>query len=595
MSDISDRIAALPADKQAILLRRLPQPKRSTAAESEHYDVAILGGGMAGLTLALQLTGTRPGIRVLVVEKQRHPAPEAAHKVGESTVEIGAHYLREILGMKDHLEGEQLRKFGLRMFFADHDNQDIARRVEIGSTAFPPLPTYQLDRGRLENELGRRVVEEGVEFLDGTAVVSVAIRPQDERHRVRIRDAAGEREVQARWVVDASGRHRLLQRQLGLGKRVGHSANAVWFRVAHPIDIKDWSDDPAWQERISVGDRALSTNHLMGPGYWVWLIRLASGSISIGIVTDPDAHSFDRMNRFDRALEWLREHEPQCARAIDEHRDEIQDFRVMKNYSYSCEKVYSGTDRWCLTGEAGVFLDPLYSPGIDMIAIGNGLIVDLIGNSLDGADVQARAVVHDSLFLRLATIWLAVYEQQYTLMGNARVMISKIIWDTAFYWGVFGLLYFHDKFRQLTDSPSVTTGLGRLTELSNRMQLFFREWEAIDAPDLRADFVDLFSPLNFMVTLHHGMADGLSPAEFDVRFADNVRLFEQLAGQLVSTVIAAHVDDPEARGAYEQIRRWQTEPLVADLVRTYRRESRHRPTSDGWMPVARRELDEVAR
>ena len=467
MTDTSDRIAALPAEKRAQLLSRLRVQSRGGSAEGL-YDVAILGGGIAGLTLALQLSGTRPGIRVLVVEKRQHPAPEAAHKVGESTVEIAAHYLQDILGMQDHLESRQIRKFGLRMFFTDRDNQDIARRVELGTTLSPPQATYQLDRGRLENALGERVVEEGVEFLDGSTVSSVAIRPGDEPHRVRIRTAAGEREVLARWVVDASGRHRLLQRQLGLSRKVGHSANAVWFRVGHPVDIKEWSDDPEWQARISGGDRALSTNHLMGSGYWVWLIRLSSGSISIGIVTDPTMHSFDGMNRFERALEWLHEHEPQCARVIEQHRDKIQDFRVMKNYSYSCGQVYSGADRWCLTGEAAVFLDPLYSPGIDMIAIGNGLIVDLVDSSLDGTDVQARASVHDSLLLRLADIWLAVYEGQYTLMGNARVMISKVIWDTAFYWGVFGLLYFQDRFRTLADSPSTMRDLGRLAALGRR-------------------------------------------------------------------------------------------------------------------------------
>lgn len=593
MSDVSDRISALSAERRDMLVRRLR--KQDESAGVDRYDVAVLGGGLAGLTLALQLTRARQGIRVVVVEKEKHPAPEAAHKVGESTVEIAAHYLRDVLGLTEHLDGLQLRKFGLRMFFADHDNTDIARRVEMGSTASPPLPTYQLDRGRLENALGRRIVEEGVEFLDGTAVISVDIRPRDPHHRVRVRNAGGDRDLRARWVVDASGRHRLLQRQLGLGRKVGHSANAVWFRVGHPIDIKQWSDDAEWQARITAGDRALSTNHLMGAGYWVWLIRLASGSISIGIVTDANLHSFDGMNRFERALDWLREHEPQCAAVIERHRAEVQDFRVMKNYSYSCQQVYSGADRWCLTGEAGVFLDPLYSPGIDMIAIGNGLIVDLVRRSLDGADVRALATVHDSVFLRLADIWLAVYEKQYTLMGNPRVMISKVIWDTAFYWGVFGLLFFHDTFRVLTDHPSVALGLARLTELSNRVQLFFREWAAIARPEVGEDFVDLFSPLNFMVELHHGMAAGLSPTEFDARFTENVRLFEQLAGQLVSTVIASHVDDPDARTAFEQIRRWQTEPLIAELIATYRREDKRNPTSDGWMTLSRRELDEVAR
>src|SRR5207245_743941 len=123
-----------------------------------------------------------------------------------------------------------------------------------------------------------------------------------------------------------------------------------------------------------------------------------------------------------------------------------------------------------LTGEAGVFLDPLYSPGIDMIAISNGLVCDLISRFLNGEDIQGRALIHNKLFLSLANIWLSIYEQQYTLMDNAQVMISKIIWDTAFYWGVFGLLYFHDKFRTLVDSPAVANNLSRFALLSNRIQ-----------------------------------------------------------------------------------------------------------------------------
>src|SRR4051812_45308577 len=124
--------------------------ERGNMAEADQYDVAILGGGMAGLTLALQLKKTRPTISIVVIEKQPHPVPEAAHKVGESTVEIAAHYLRDVLGLEEHLRSQQLRKFGLRMFFSADDNQDITRRVELGSTIYPPLCTYQLDRGRLE-------------------------------------------------------------------------------------------------------------------------------------------------------------------------------------------------------------------------------------------------------------------------------------------------------------------------------------------------------------------------------------------------------------------------------------------------------------
>src|SRR5262249_26111614 len=156
-------------------------------------------------------------------------------------------------------------------------------------------------------------------------------------HRLRVLHEDYECEIQARWVVDASGRSALLKRQLGLAKKVGHAVNAVWFRIAYPIDINTWSADPVWQGRIREGERSLPTNHLMGPGYWVWLLPLASGSISIGIVTDANMHPFEEINLFERAMTWLHAHEPQCAEAVEQHRDKIQDFRVLKDYSYACE------------------------------------------------------------------------------------------------------------------------------------------------------------------------------------------------------------------------------------------------------------------
>ncbi len=66
--------------------------------------------------------------------------------------------------------------------------------------------------------------------------------------------------------------------------------------------VDDWSDDPTWQARVPTGERWMSTNHLMGKGYWVWLIPLGSGSTSIGIVADDDLHPCARINRYERAI-----------------------------------------------------------------------------------------------------------------------------------------------------------------------------------------------------------------------------------------------------------------------------------------------------
>lgn len=582
---VRQQLSGLSADQKAALADTLRARQAARPAGPNQYDVVILGGGMAGLTLSLQLRRAQPDIRVIVIENQRHPVPEAAHKVGESTVEISAHYLRDVLGLKDHLDKRQLRKFGLRFFFTGADNTDITRRVEVGTSIWLPLDTYQLDRGRLENEIGLRCSNAGVEFVSGAKVTDVELRPDEPRHHVRFTTPDGPREVSGRWVVDATGRSQKLRRHLGKPRTpVAHTANAAWFRVAHRIDVDTWSDDPAWKQRTVEGKRYHSTNHLMGAGYWLWLIPLASGSTSVGIVCDDDLHDFATFGTQKKALEWIRKFEPQAAAQIDQHLDQIQDFRVMRDYCYGAEQVYAGDQRWALTGEAGLFLDPLYSPGLDLISISNGLTCDLVLRSLAGEDVTALAAIHDSLYRNVADFWRNIYEKRYPLMGSARIMSSKVVWDTAFYWGVFGLLFFHDKFRTISSNPSVAANLSRLTQISNRMQQFFTEWHSIDGPALEPQYIDTHVPLNFMDRLHRGMADELGPAEFEARFSDNTRLFAQLAGQLISTVIEAYADN-FTDDVVDRVQQWRRDPLITEYVAIYRKERQHNPTSPLWITM----------
>ena len=111
-------------------------------SEAASCDVAIVGGGLAGLCLALQLKGRDPGIDVVVLERQRHPVPEAAFKVGESMVEIAAHYFADVLGLREHLEREQVRKFGFRFFFSD-GRDDFDDCIEIGVSRLLPTPAWR--------------------------------------------------------------------------------------------------------------------------------------------------------------------------------------------------------------------------------------------------------------------------------------------------------------------------------------------------------------------------------------------------------------------------------------------------------------------
>src|SRR4051812_1881606 len=521
------------AEVEWLELRRLPQiviyNQRSVpdGRAIDRYDVAILGGGLAGGGLGGQLRIEAPQLRVLVVEKRRHPVPEAAFKVGESSVEIGAHYFQKRLALEPHLRSAQLEKLGLRYFFPQGDNRDLTTRVELGPPQFAPVPSFQLDRGRLENYLLRANAEDGVTVLDAHRVRTIALDSAT-GHRITLEGADGTREITARWIVDAAGRAGLLKRQLGLVRPSTHAANAAWWRFRSRIRIDDWSDDPAWKARVPSGLRWHSTVHLMGVGYWVWLIPLGSGSHSFGIVADGDLHPFARINRFERAMDWLREFEPQCAEVMEAHASELEDFLALQHFAHGCERVVSA-DRWALVGEAGVFTDPFYSPGSDFIAMGNDYATDLIVRDARGEDIRARAEAFNTTYLRLFDAFIRLYDGQYPIMGNAQVMTAKVSWDNACYWSITALLFFQRRLRQPEFIDSIEPLMRRFFVLHARMQQFFKAWDRADA-SLYAQAAASVIDVGFLRRLQADLGDAVIDDEpLRRRLEANYALLESFA------------------------------------------------------------------
>jgi len=506
------------------------------AASAERFDVAILGGGLAGLCLARQLARNAPEARVLVLEKRAHPVPEAAFKVGESSVEAGAYYFAEELGLADHIAQDQLPKFGLRFFFNQPDAERLSAGMELGLTRRLRNPSFQLDRGRLENYMAAEMPALGVDFRSGCAVREAALGEDGERHRIVFERDGAVGQVDAKWVVDASGRAQLLKRNLGLAQPAEHDVNAVWFRYDRSIRIDDWEDWP-----VAVGEREgerdvttarwLSTNHLMGEGYWVWLIPLASGCTSVGIVADPRFHPLSSLNSFERAMAWLHRHEPLCAAELDKHREGLMDFLALKRFSYDCKQVFS-ENRWALTGEAGLFLDPFYSPGSDFIAFGNTFIADLIGQDLAGRPIAARASIYDQLYRGLFHNTLPVYRDQYGQFGNPRVMTAKIIWDYAVYWAFPAFLLMQGQLTNVGIYPGVRAAMTAINALNRNMQDFFRAWGAQAQPPLRNVFIDQ-AAIPLVPKLNADLAETYDDKAFQAKLRENEATLRALSDEIV--------------------------------------------------------------
>ena len=500
------------------------------------HDAVILGGGLAGLCLALQLRGEHPDMDIVVVERRAHPLPLAAHKIGESTVEIAAHYLADTLGLREHLETEQIKKFGFRFFFSE-GRSDLENVSELGVSHVLPAPSFQIDRGLFENFLGEEARRRGIDFRDEVTVQGFDMGSHGENHSVRCIDAAGDAyTLTARWLLDASGRAGMIRRKLELTRDNGHRANAVWFRIDDRLAIDGWSDDGEWTARVTPAERWRSTNHLCGPGYWTWLIPLSSGAHSVGIVADAAMHPLDTMNTFARAQEWLGLHQPAMAREVGKRQDKLLDFAFYRNYSYGCSRMFSA-DRWALTGEAGPFLDPFYSPGSDFIAIANTYICKLVAIDRAGQTVAPYARLFERLFFSFYESTLKLYRGQYPLFGNAEVLPIKVIWDYAYYWGVLCQLVFQQRLGDAALYMDLARELETAQALNERMQAFFQRWHGLSQGRNPRGMLDQ-GKLPWFAEMNATLHDQLDDAGLRARLRQNLELLEGLAAGIVERAVA---------------------------------------------------------
>ena len=460
-------------------------------------------------------------------------------------MELGSHYLRNVLGLKDYLEAHELPKHGLRFFFRSHNKEDITTRVELGPRQWLPTPSHQLDRGTLENYLLQHTRSLGTEVLLDAAAKDVTFGK--DQHTVHYTTNKQEQTATCRWVADTTGRGSLLKRKLGFEKPMEHHVNAVWWRLKGVIDIDKWSDNKDWQTYLVSGLRYLSTVHFLDKGYWVWVIPLGSKNTSIGIVADPAIHPFEDFNTYENAMAWLKKNEPLCYNMLEPETPNKLDFKILKHFAHDSGRAYDGGERWGVSGEAGAFLDPFYSPGTDFISMSNTFLSDLILRELNGEDVQFRAEIYERTYLTLVNRWIPIYQNKYNLMGNSQIMVNKIFWDWGLYWAVPCVLFTNNAFtdlrllKQLFAAPdSLGQKFGKLHE---RMQQLFLDWLPYENEIFERKYIDPFD-LKVLQDFQRNI-DTQYGDKLVEQIAHNISLLEKIAAEIFRKVSAQVKGTPE--------------------------------------------------
>jgi len=320
---------------------------------TEHCDVAVIGGGPAGSTAAALLA--RRGHRVILLEKAHHPR----FHIGESLLPMNLP-LFERLGVLEQVRALGVVKPGAD-FEADNERgyNTFAFCRALGNS---PPHAFQVWRADFDRMLFQHARSCGADPREGHEVRQCEqLGPRDTRLEVRT-DGGDTYRLAARYLVDASGRDTFLAARRKLRRRNRlHQSAAIFghFRGAETRPGEDAGNISIY--RFEYG--------------WMWMIPLPGDVMSVGAVCRPEYLK----QRRGSTLEFLRatlQRSPGLWRRLA--RAELIDDKVhvTGNYSYDSRRI--GGPGWVLVGDAFAFVDPVFSSGVYL--------------AMSGAEQAAKAV-----------------------------------------------------------------------------------------------------------------------------------------------------------------------------------------------------------
>lgn len=327
------------------------------------YDAIVIGGGPSGSTVAARLA--QRGRRVLLLEKETFPR----FHIGESLLPCSMPLLEQLGAMPAIVEHGFLVKYAAEFVTGDGS---VTRRYAFADGLIEGAPSaFEVDRAEFDHLLLKNAARLGVEVREGVAVTGFDI--DHESARVTARDGNGvEVELSAQLLIDATGQSSFLAGKLRMREMDVGLKN---FAVFSHFDGAERHDGPR-EGDISV---------VLVPGGWWWVIPLAGGRTSVGQVGPA---SMLRGRKADEAYFHERiAATPYLAKRLAKA-TRIAPVRAISDYSYVSKKLAG--DRFVLVGDAGAFIDPVFSTGVYLGMVGAFKAAEAADNALTSQRFSRR-------------------------------------------------------------------------------------------------------------------------------------------------------------------------------------------------------------